>query len=87
MPLGNHDDSISEVGDVNVDILALMALLVGAFGEVGLYEERAIRDQEPRVGLLDIALDLGFPEHIFHFGEVSIGCKDLSEQNFEGAGL
>jgi hypothetical protein len=87
LPLGNHDDSISEVGDVDVNILALMALLVGVLGEVGLHEERAVRDQEPRESLFDIALDLRLPEHLSHFGEVSIGCEDLSEENFEGTGL
>jgi len=87
MPLGNHDHSVSEVGDVDVNILALMALLVGVLGEVGLNEEGAIRDQEPRVSLLDIALYLRLPKYLSHFGEVSIGCEDLSEENFEGTGL
>ena len=78
MPFGNHDDTISEVGDVDIYILTLVALLVSVLGEVGLYEEIAVRDQEPRVSLLDIALDLRLPELLFYFGEVTIGCEDLS---------
>ena len=87
MPLGYHDHSISEIRDIDVYILTLVALLVGVLGEVGLYEERSVRDQEPWVSLLDIALDLRLPEHLSHFGEVTIRCEDLSEENFEGARL
>ena len=61
MPFGNHDDTVSEVGYVDIDILTLVALLVSVLGEVGLYEEIAVRYQEPRVSLLDIALDLRLP--------------------------
>lgn len=84
MPLGNDDDTIAKVGNVDIDILALMAFLIGVLSEVGLDKEGTVRNQEARVGLLHITLYLRFSDVFLDLGEVTIGFENLSEKHFEG---
>ena len=84
MPLGNDNDTIAKVGNVNVDIFSLMTLLESILCKVGLDKEGPIRNEESRVSSLNIALNLWLSNKLFNFREVAIRCENLSEENLEG---
>ena len=84
MPLGNDNDTIAKVGNVNVDIFSLMTLLESILCKVGLDKEGPIRNEESRVSSLNIALNLWLSNKLFDFREVAIRCENLSEENLEG---
>jgi len=74
-PVGDEDDSRSEVGHVNVRVLRL-ELVDGLLGEVARNVEEIIGDKEVRRGLLDEALEGGLLNLLGDLGEVATALED-----------